>query len=310
MKTKVLITGANGFIGSNLLNYLENKNFELYAWFHSQTSNKESFKINLVDIRNEEDVLESYSKILPDIIIHLAAFTSPMNSWNNPISCFNINLLGTINLLQAIIKNSYKPAKLLFIGTSGVYNEEIKHCLIKEQSIQNPMDPYALSKFISEKYITLCKKKHDLQTLIIRPFSIIGAGKKNDFCSDIAKQIVQIENGVKSKLEVGNLEIERDFLDVRDAVKAIFLLMTKDTPYEEYNICSGKGIKLSKMIDIFSKISTKDIKVIINKKFIRNNDIKFRVGSNDRLAQIGWKSQYPISETVEEILNFWRNSTK
>lgn len=308
MKGRILITGANGFIGSNLLKFLKNKNFELYGWSHANKNKNIFYNENFFDIQNEKKVLNYYKNISPDFIIHLAGFSSPVNSWSDPQSCFQTNLVGTINLIKAIENHNYKPKKFFYIGTSGVYNNHDNGKLIKETSIQKPMDPYSISKYVSELYINLIKHNLSTDFFLIRPFSIVGEGKKNDFCSDVARQIVSIERGTKSDLEIGELNNKRDFLDIRDAVTALYLLILDNScSHREFNLCSGKATKLNEIIKLFCNLAKKKINIIINRKLIRKNDNKYRVGNNTRLTEIGWRQKYELHETIESILNFWRN---
>lgn len=257
MEGRVLITGANGFIGSNLLRYLKNKNFDLFAWSHTDKNKNISCNEEFFDIQNEHRVSSSYKSISPDLIIHLAGFSTPVDSWSYPQSCFKTNLIGTINLIKAIENNNYKPKKFFYIGTSGVYNNST-HKTISENSTHNPLDPYSVSKHVSELYINLIKNNFSTNFFLIRPFSIIGREKKNDFCSDVARQIVLIERGLKSDLEIGELNIKRDFLDIRDAVTALYLLISDNSSsHREFNLCSGKETELNEIIKLFCNLAKK-----------------------------------------------------
>ena len=310
MRSKVLITGASGFIGLNLLDYLEKENFELYGWSNNQNIKKKEYIINSVDLTNQEATIESYSKILPDIIIHLAGFSSPKDSWKNPHQCFNTNLMGTINLFEAIKSQTYKPKKFLFFSTSGIFNSKLDMGLIKENFIPNPQDPYALSKFITEKYLTLIQDNFNTDIIVIRPFSIIGSGKNNDFCSDIAKQIIKIEDGIASEIIVGDLKIKRDFLDIQDAVKAIDLIINNKVIHKEYNLCSGKTKTLRDIIEIFYEVSKNTYNLIIDKNLIRKNEPLFRIGDNKRLIDLGWEPRLNLHQSIKDILTYWRKYKK
>ena len=146
-----------------------------------------------------------------------------------------------------------------------------------------------------------------MDILFVRPFFLIGPRKEGDVCSEFAKSIVTIEQGIKSSIGVGNLEIIRDFLDVRDGVEALYLISNKGINGETYNICSGVGYPLSYVLDIFRKQSNHTISEEDDPSKIRPIDDPIRIGSPEKIKKLGWEPSYHIEDTLINILQFWRS---
>jgi GDP-4-dehydro-6-deoxy-D-mannose reductase len=307
---KFLITGAGGFIGRKLTNFLIKDNNSVLALTHNDNlfqydkKYKKNLKIKSLDILDANSVYKNLKSFRPHQIFHLAAQSSPTRSWEYPLETMNVNYNGTINLLNAIVKLKLKT-KLYVFSSSSVYQESKK--LISEDSTINPQTPYALSKLAEEKISLIYKKKYGINLIIIRPFFITGPGKTGDVCSDWASQIVNIENGKQKLLEVGNIKgIIRDFLHVDD-----FLLALKKLYFNFdgniYNICSAKKVALTTLLSVFKEKAKLKFDIKESKNKIRKVDSNVIIGNNKKIINLGWSPKISIDIIVEDFLNYYRS---
>jgi len=312
---KAFITGISGFAGSHLAEFLLNKGYDVFGTFYDKSTflNLNGFINNIglfeCDIRNYNDLKQIIKKIQPDEIYHLAAISFIPNALKNPKMTFDTNLYGTLNLYQAIVELKFNP-KILFVGSADEYGlVKERDIPISEDCLLKPLNPYSISKasadFLSYTYF----KNYHLKIIRIRPFNHIGPRQAPDFvCSSFAKQIVEIEKGIKKKpvINVGNLEAKRDFTDVRDMIRAYWLAIQRGEIGEVYNICSEKPISIEKILNGFLNISIINIKV-------RKDPIRFRVldvpilwGDSTKFRkQTNWKQKITFEKTLHDILNYW-----
>jgi GDP-4-dehydro-6-deoxy-D-mannose reductase len=296
---KILITGVNGFVGPYLAKELHPA--EIVGIDTSESCSVHDisyYKADLLDVKNLHTMI---GREKPNIIFHLAGISSVQMSWSNPELTHKINAIGTKNLLNAI--TSLKT-KFIFISTAEVYGipEEIP---INELHAVNPQNPYAKSKLEAEQFV----KKSGFSYIILRSFQHIGPGQKAGFvCADFAQQIAEVEKGKKEHvIYVGNLDVIRDFTDVRDVVKAYALAMTKAIPGEIYNIASGNGYVIKDILDIFLSMSSVKIQVKVDPHKMRPVKIPRQVGDYSKFfKQTGWKPKITLAQSLKDILNYWR----
>jgi GDP-4-dehydro-6-deoxy-D-mannose reductase len=212
--------------------------------------------------------------------------------------------------LQAA-KECIKHPRLIIIGSSDQYGiVQPENCPIKETLVQNPLSPYAISKSAQEQIASSLAKAYGLEIVTTRSFNHIGPGQKKGFVvADFSATIAEIEAEKKDPiLHVGNLTAKRDFTDVRDIVRAYRLLAEKGTPGEVYNVGSGKAVSISEILSGLLSLSKVDINVMQDPKKMRPIDIPLIVCNFDKLSKdTGWKPSYPIEETLQEILEHFRN---
>ena len=308
---KALITGADGFIGSHLADLLVNKNMEIYGIIHSNRKNIEHLKNRITviecDITDKERVEETINNIKPDYVFHLAAQSFVIPSWQDPEGTVNVNILGTLYLLDAIRKARINP--IIEVACSSAeygltYEDEIP---INEKKEFRPSSPYAVSKIGTDMLSYLYFQAYKMKILRIRFFNIIGSRKIFDACSDFAKGIVEVEKDSKERLDVGNLGGIRDFTDVRDAVEAIWLLTEKGEFGDVYNICSGKRYKIKEILDRLISLSKKEISVQQDPKKTRILDDAIFIGDNSKIKKLGWEPKIPIEKTLNDMLGYWRD---
>lgn len=308
---KVLITGAAGFAGRHLAKHLQRQGLEVWGTKlpHDEVEPETGIifrDMNIVDIQETLSVLE---ECLPDYIIHLAAQSSVAQSWFDTVSTMNINLNGTINLLNAIRSASIRPRTLL-VGSGEEYGPVIESDIpINENTRPNPQNPYALSKMAMGMIGLQYARSYDMPIILARSFNHTGPGQGLGFVvPDFSKQIAEIEAGLrKPVINVGNLAARRDFSDVRDVVRAYSLLVKSGMPGQYYNIGSNKAYPIRYLLDCLLKESNVEIAVDIDESKFRPLDVPIIECDATRLRrETGWKNEFSIEETLHDTLNYWR----
>lgn len=313
---RVLITGITGFAGSHLADYcLERGDAEVFGiirW-RSRTENIEHLqnKIQFLecDLRDATSTRDVIEEIHPEYIFHLAAQSFVPTSWRAPTESLTTNVLGELNIFEAVRKIGLK-CRIQLAGSSEEYGlvreEEIP---ITEDSPLRPLSPYGVSKVAQDLLGYQYYMSYKMDIVRTRGFNHTGPRRPPVFvCSDFAKQIVDIEKGLKEPvIHVGNLDAKRDFTDVRDTVKAYFLALAKGKSGEVYNICSEKSWRIREILDMLIEKSKKDIEVKVDKARLRPSDVPLLLGDCSKFRKdTGWKPEIPFEQTLEDILNYWR----
>ncbi|MBA7506733.1 GDP-6-deoxy-D-mannose reductase [subsurface metagenome] len=317
---RTLITGIAGFTGIHLAEYLLSKerdsdNIDLYGIDIVRDVSKDAqlvldkAKVLTCDILDEEEMKKTVGEIKPDRIFHLAGLTFDPNSHRSPEKFYIINVFGTINLLEAVKQLKISP--LIHIACSSAEYGLIleNENPVTETNYFRPISPYGISKLAQDMVGYQYYKNYGLKIIRTRAFNIPGPGEKENFvCSDFARQIALIEKGKQEAIiYVGNLEAKRDFVDIRDVVKAYWLVSDKGISGEVYNICSAKAYSIAEMLDILLQMAKKDIVIKQDPKRMRPSDIPLQIGSFEKLhKQTGWKPIISLEETLKDLLNYWR----
>jgi len=308
-----LIIGASGFVGRHLVRQLRLDGYHVVATkSHSLTSN--NFDISDVDVY-EVDILSTFetnellSTVKPDIVFHLASQSSVALSWTNPQLTVDVNIKGTINVLEGV-RGLKKELRLLLIGSGEEYGYVSSNGLpINEESKLIPKNIYAVTKITQGLLGKVYVDAYDMDVVIVRAFNHIGPGQKLGFVvPDFCKQIIDIECKLSDPvINVGNLEIQRDFTDVRDIVCAYSLIAKKGQKGAIYNVGSGTALSIRKLLDHLISLTDKDITVNVDKSKFRPVDVPVIVSDNSLLIQeIGWKPQIPLERTLRDTLDYWR----
>ena len=221
---KILITGANGFVGRHLVTCLEQDGHNLFGLdLQEDNSNKEQLAYYKCDIRDYASVHELIEKICPDQIYHLAGLSSVKSCEENPGLAIDVNVKGTLNLLHALKARKLFNTRLLVVSSAQVYGKFFyEMCPIKESEPVNPCNEYATTKACAEVFSKQFQSIYGLDVVIARPFNHFGPGQQlGFFFSDVCSQLAEIEQGAREPvISVGNISVARDFLDVRDVVCA------------------------------------------------------------------------------------------
>lgn len=307
---KLLLTGANGFVGQHLISILGD-DYQVTGIVHN--SNLESSERvryesgNILDRGFLEDLIKKYQ---PDSILHLAAIAP---TWTqDPENIFKINLIGTLNLYLAVEnqkKSTGVDPRIVYVSSAEAYGKTINPEKINEDNPFFPANYYGASKVAADRLSYQMSQSAKLKITIVRPFNHTGPGQqKGFFVPDMASQIVELEKSDQNELLVGNLESIRDISDVRDIAEGYKLILEADTtPGEAFNLCSGVGTKMKDILDKLISHAKKDIKVVEDPKRMRPSEVPITVGDNSKFkALTGWEAKVPLDQTLEDTLNYWR----
>lgn len=321
-----LITGVTGFVGSHLAEYILENHTEVevagFVRWRSPKDNIESIlnKIslyygNLQDFPSVRNMLASYK---PDVIFHLAAQSYVDFSFLAPIETLETNIIGTCNLLEAVKQlkqsDSYNPV-IHVCSSSEVYGQVTKAEIpIKESNTLRPASPYAVSKVGEDMLALQYWSSWEIKTIRSRMFTHTGPRRGEVFVvSNFAKQIAMIEVGLaEPTVKVGNLNSVRTFSDVRDAVRAYWLLVNKCSPGDVYNIGGVETLTIGQMLDKLLELSTaKNIKVEVDPTRLRPSDVTLQIPCIDKFQNAtNWKPEISFEKTLIDTLEYWRNFYK
>ncbi len=321
-KKKVLITGATGFVGRHLVHRLVSTSHPRFEIFGSCYPERPEHCIDLcaqfpdlkllhLDLRSEDSVSSAIKSVKPDWIFHLAAVSQVRLSWQNRRETIETNLVGTLYLYEAVRKFSIQT-RIIFVSSSDVYGGLTpKRKLFREEDRGCAVSPYAFSKISGEILSEFYAATEKLDVVIARPFPHTGPGQSADFvCGDWARQIALIEKRkglTASVMTVGNLQIRRDYSDVRDVVRAYVLLAKVGRRGEIYNVCSGRPTSLKRILDILLSLSRAKIEVHVDPTKIRKTDIPYLAGSRQKIKkETGWEPRIALTKTLRDVLEYWR----
>lgn len=312
---RVLVTGASGFAGSHLCEYLLAQGDEVFALCFAGCSTEnlrfvqERLTMLSGDLLDREWTARVVAEVRPEAIYHLAGLASPSASFADPAGTLTNNVIAQVNLFQAILDAGLDPV-VLVIGSSEEYGmvrpEEVP---IDEDTPLRPANPYAVSKvaqdFLGLQYFL----SHRLRAIRVRPFNHIGPRQALGFvAADFAYQIASIEAGRQPPvLRVGNLSARRDFTDVRDMVRAYALAVAYGEPGEVYNIGSDEGHTIAEILDILLGFSRAKVHVETDPARLRSTDIPVLVCDSRRFRRrTGWQPRIPLEQTLQDTLDYWR----
>lgn len=315
---RVLITGITGFAGSYLAEHLVFMGkYDVNGTYLLDSSlvnvNKIKDKLNLVriDLTSEKGVFDTIKKISPSIIFHLAALTSPADSFKIPAETLTNNISLQVNLFEAVRRYNLLDTKILVVSSADIYGKVRKEDLpIDEDTQLMPTSPYSVSK-IAQDFLGLTYfLSYNLKIIRVRPFNHIGPRQSSQFVvSSFAKQIAEIEKGKREPiLRVGNLDTRRDFINVKDITAAYVLAIEKGEYGQVYNIGSGKSYKISDILSMLIDMSSRKIKIEKDESLFRPSDNRELVCDARKFQKLtGWKPKISIEETLRDTLDYWRN---
>jgi len=329
MRKITLITGITGMVGSHLADFLlENTDWEIHGMcrWRSPQDNVEHLlpKVNsgdrvffhygdLCDYISLQNMIE---KVKPDYIFHLAAQSYPQTSFTSPINTYDTNIQGTENLLEAIWKCSDIDPWIHVCSSSEVFGRVPKEKIpINEECSFHPASPYAISKVGTDLIGRFHAEAYGQKVLVTRMFTHTGPRRGDVFVeSTFAKQIAMIEaKQIEPVVKVGNLASMRTFADVRDAVRAYYMLLTVNPIVGEYyNIGGDHTCKVGEMLDYLLSLSNvKNIKVEVDEARMRPIDADLQIPDTSKFYKhTCWKPEISFEQTMEDLLNYWRQNIR
>ena len=324
--TRALITGITGMVGSHLLDYLiENTDWEVYGMLRwrspldnikehiDRINRKDRIKLVYADLRDTMSLEHAVKESKPNYVFHLAAQSYPKTSFDSPLDTMDTNVQGTERLLGAL-RNHAKDAIIHVCASSEVFGRVPKEKLpIDEECSFHPASPYAISKVGTDLIGRYYAEAYDMCVMTTRMFTHTGPRRGDVFAeSTFAKQIAMIEkNMLPPIVKTGNLDSLRTWADVRDAVKAYFMLVTiNPTPGEYYNIGGSYTLSVRGMLDKLISLSTlsDSIQTEIDAERLRPIDADLQVPNTSKFTNhTGWQAEIPFDQTMHDLLNYWRD---
>jgi GDP-4-dehydro-6-deoxy-D-mannose reductase len=304
--TRTLITGVNGFVGGHLARHLVELGETVVGVGRGDPSATTqalrecglSYHTCSLDTHELRALLESTQ---PDTIVH-SAFARTATSYET-------NVVGTSSLLDAVA-SSTRSIRVVIVSSSAIYGESRTRSPVTEESPVRPVTPYGVSKAVADLTARQVFEATGLPIMRARLFNIIGPGQRGDYLTAVcARQLAEIERGTRRSLALGNLESYRDFLDVRDLVRAIVAIAERGESGEAYNVCSGEGVAVRSVVDRMIGFATAT--VTLEKALVASDasDVTFQAGSFAKLrARTGWSPAMPLEQSLRDILDDWRRS--
>jgi len=314
MAKTALITGITGFVGSHLAEYLLKQGVAVCGTirWRSKTDNIEHIRddIRLIeaDMRDAHSLERAVAESKADYVFHLASQSFVPMSWRAPADTMETNAIGTIHLFEAIRQFGMDP-KIHIAGSSEEYGMVYPNELpIKETNPLRALSPYGVSKITQDKLSYQYHKSYGLKIVITRAFNHTGPRRGEVFVtSNFAKQIAEIEKGKEPIMYVGNLSAQRDFLDVRDVVRAYWSALEKCEFGEVYNICSGRARVIREVLDLLLSMTSKNVEIRQDPSRMRPADVERLQGDCFKFkGQTGWEPRIPFEKTLEDLLSYWR----
>ena len=317
---RVLITGITGFVGSHLVDYIlaNHPQTEIHGikrWRSPKDNIRhvlDKVKLCDCDLRDLGSLIRVFGDVKPDVIFHLAAQSFVPTSYNAPADTLDTNVIGTCNLLEAVRILKLDPV-IHICSSSEVYGQVKPDDLpIRETCPLRPVSPYAVSKVGEDMLAFMYWQAYKLRTIRTRMFTHSGARRGEVFVDSwFALQVARIEAGLQEPVvRVGNLQSVRTFADVRDTVRAYWLLAEKCPPGEVYNIGGDITMTISEMLDLLLGMTNFKGKIVVQQDpaLIRPADVTLQIPSSEKFkAATGWKPEIPYRQTLLDMLNYWRS---
>ena len=296
MTERALLLGGHGFVGRHMSQALDDK--------FSVTATGREF-----DIRNKGLIQSLVESIRPTVVVNFAFITTVRETFEDPSNTYQTGLLGMLNLLEALKAIKFS-GRILNISSSEVYGfPDARDLPIVESAPLKPMSPYSVAKVSAEALGYQWFKSEGMNIVTARPFTHIGPGQTDRFAlSSFSKQLAEMALGLKEPvIEVGNLNSTRDITDVRDIVRAYCLLLDVGEEGEIYNVCSGREVKIKKLLDRLIELSEIAVTVKMEKSLVRSTEQNQIFGSYKKLCDTtGWIPEISLDVTLLDMFEFWK----
>lgn len=275
---------------------------------HEEVSNN-CVKIYDLDILDKEAIVSLLFEVRPDYIFHLAAQSSVGLAWKNPCLTIDVNIKGSVNVMDSVRELYYKP-RVLLIGSGEEYGHINEgETPINEGNMIRPGNIYAATKVCQNMIGNIYAQAYDMELMMVRAFNHIGPTQAPMFVvADFCKQVAEIEKGIREPIMyVGNLEAQRDFTDVRDVVRAYAMIIEKGDAGETYNVGSGHAVSIREILELIISLSGQKIKVEIDTNKLRPVDVPIIEADTTKLRNLtGWVPEITLEQTIKETLDYWR----
>jgi GDP-4-dehydro-6-deoxy-D-mannose reductase len=306
MANRSLVTGVDGFIGSWLGEALIAAGDEVHGVSRARDDEANGVRRHRGDVVDAARIDAIVASVKPDRVFHLAALNNVMDSIASPSRTFEVNVGGTIHLLDALRRHAPR-ARFVSVGSSAEYGRTASaSSALNETMPLAPNSPYGVSKAAVGMLCAVYAKAHEIQAIHARPFAVVGPRKERDAVSDVCKAIVAVERGSATHVAIGNTEAERDFVDVRDAVAAMILLSEKGAPGETYDVCNGSRASLTEVLALLRSIAKTPFETRVDPARLRPVDDPRILGTGEKIRALGYAHRHALVETLAATLEHWR----
>ena len=314
--SKILITGASGFVSRHFLQYLDELSVHAEVLGVSRTAPSfatSQFKnirctFRQFDLLDKASVDETMYGFQPDFIVHLAAYSSVGYSWHKPVESFSNNTNIFLNLLEQVRALNLR-CRILSVGSSEEYGDvEVASLPLREEHRLQPVSPYAAARVSQELLSSVYVRGYGLDVVMTRSFNHIGPFQRDIFVvPSLAKQLTAIGKGAApAKLLAGDCTIIRDFIDVRDVARAYYALLMKGQRGEVYNVCTGQGTSIGDVIATMQEIAGTEAIIETDPRLLRPSDNRAVIGCNEKLFRAtGWKPEISLRDSLSNLLDWW-----
>ena len=311
---RALIIGGGGFAGGYLIRELTAAGYEVHATCLPEEEICGDCAVYSLDIGDVSAIEGLLARVMPDVVFHLAAQSSVAVSWKKPALTAQVNVVGAVNVLEAVRLSQRPDTRLLLIGSGEEYGFIPKDaCPLSEEEKLRPGNIYAATKVCQEMIGQIYSRSYGMDIVMTRSFNHTGPGQSPTFVvSEICRQIAAAEQpGAPAELLIGNTDAKRDFTDVRDVVRAYRLLAEKGVSGRVYNVGRGSAAAISQILETALSMSQVEIAVIRDPRRLRASDIPIIEPDVSLIfADTGWRAQISIEETVRDTLEWWREKLR
>lgn len=304
---RVLVTGAAGFVGSYLTDHLLASGWDV-AGHDQRAPSRGNIAFYEGDILSRDGMARTLQDFQPDVIFHLAGLLKA----ERPETFYDVHVLGTVTLFESVVEAGLQP-RVVVASSSAVYGPGLGRRPITESFRARPVTHYAVSKLAQEMTAMRYFTSIGLPVICVRSFNLLGPGLSPDMApSAFARQIAQAELGkIPAQILTGDLSAQRDYVDVREAVRAYSLIAEHGKAGQTYNVCSGRAVSIRECLQILLDQARVPIEAIVDPARMQKNDVPIQIGSAKKLREsTRWKATIPLKQSLVDLLNDWREKVK